>query len=87
MSGVALAVLGTNGPLDYNFLVAWPLIGFSVFFGPGISMFFSVPSPLRIYHNELDASIIFRFPIVLAPNFTVSLFMIAHHFSLVKLFN
>jgi hypothetical protein len=85
VSAVVVAVLGTNRPLDHSFLVAWHLIGFSVFFGPGISMFFSVPSPLRIYHDKPDASIVFQFPMVLAPNLTVPLFMIAHLFALVKL--
>ena len=85
MSAVALAVLGMNGPLDHNFLVAWHLLGFSVFLGPGISMFFSVPSPLRIYHMKPDTTIVFQFPMVLAPNFTVPLFMIAHLYALVKL--
>ena len=85
VSAVVLAVLGANGPLGHSLLVAWHLIGFSVFIGPGVSMFFSVPSPLRIYHNKPDASIVFQFPMVLAPNFTVPLFMIAHLFALVKL--
>ena len=85
VSAVVLAVLGTNGPLGDSFLIVWHLIGLSVFFGPDISMFFSVPSPLRIYHMKPDASIVFQFPMVLAPNFTVPLFMIAHLFALVKL--
>ena len=84
-SAVVLAVLGATDPLGHSLLVAWHLIGFSVFIGPGVSMFFSVPSPLRIYHNKPDASIVFQFPMVLAPNFTVPLFMIAHLFALVKL--
>ena len=84
-SAVVFVVLGTNGPPDHSLLLAWHLIGFSVFIGPGVSMFFSVPSPLRIYHNKPDASIVFQFPMVLAPNFTVPLFMIAHLFALVKL--
>ncbi len=86
VSAVVVAVLGANGPLEPNFLVVWHLIGFSVFTGAGISMFFSVPSLFRIYHNKPDASIVFQFPMVLAPNFTVPLFMIAHLFALVKLF-
>jgi hypothetical protein len=85
LSAVALAVRGASGPFDPSFLVAWHLIGFSVFLGAGISMFFSVPSPLRIYHNKPDTSIVFKFPMVLAPNLTVPLFMIAHLFALVKL--
>ena len=86
VSAVVLAALGTNGPLSHSFLVAWHFIGFSLFTGAGVSMFFSVPSPLRIYHSNPDASIVFQFPMVLAPNFTVPLFMLAHLFALVKLF-
>ena len=86
VSAVVVAVLGANGPLEPNFLIVWHLIGFSVFTGAGISMFFSVPSLFRIYHSKPDASIVFQFPMVLAPNFTVPLFMIAHLFALVKLF-
>ena len=85
VSGVVLAVLGTNGPLGHNVLVVWHLIGFSIFMGAGISMFLSVPSPLRIYHMKPDATIVFQFPMVLAPNFTVPLFMLAHAFALVRL--
>lgn len=85
VSAVVLSVAGANGPLDPDFLIAWHLIGASVFFGAGFSMFFSVPSPLRIYHTRPDTSIVFRFPMVLAPNLTVPLFMIAHGFALVKL--
>ena len=85
VSAVILALLGISGPLGHTFLFAWHLIGFSVFLGAGISMFFSVPSPLRIYHDKPDASIVFEFPMVLAPNYTVPLFMIAHLFALVKL--
>ena len=59
VSAVVLMVLGANGPLGDSFLIVWHLIGLSVFFGPGISMFFSVPSPLRIYHKKPDASIVF----------------------------
>ena len=85
MSAVVLVSLGVNEPLGHGLLVVWHLIGFSVFFGPGISMFFSVPSPFRIYHNKPDTSIVFQFPMVLAPTFTVPLFMIAHLFALTKL--
>ena len=85
VSAVVLVVLGANGSLGDSSLIVWHLIGLSVFFGPGISMFFSVPSPLRIYHNKPDASIIFQFPMLLAPNFTVPLFMLAHAFALVRL--
>ena len=49
-------------------------------------MFFSVPSPLRIYHDKPDASIVFQFPMLPAPNVTVALFAVAHVFALVKLF-
>jgi hypothetical protein len=85
VSAVVVTILAANGLLGRDFLIVWHLVGFSLFFGAGISMFFSVPSPLRIYHGEPDASIVFRFPMVLAPNFTVPLFMLAHAFALVKL--
>jgi len=85
VSAVVITWLAGNGLLAQAFLFAWHSIGFTVFFGAGISMFFSVPSPLRIYHGDPDASIVFRFPMLLAPNFTVPLFMLAHAFALVKL--
>ena len=84
-SAVVVTLPADTGSLGHDFLVAWHSIGLSLFLGPGISMFFSVPSPFRIYHGEPDASIIFRFPMLLAPNFTVPLFMLAHAFALVKL--
>ncbi|MGB6045019.1 MAG: hypothetical protein WBF93_17825 [Pirellulales bacterium] len=59
---VVLAVVASNAPLNHSFLVGWHLIGFSVFLGAGISMFFSVPSPRRIYDKKPDASIVFQFP-------------------------
>ena len=71
--------------LGQEFLLAWHWTGFAVFLGAGISMFFSVPSLLRIYSGEPDTSIIFRFPMLIAPNFTVPLFMLAHSFAIVKL--
>jgi len=85
VSAIVVTILAANGPLGRDFLTVWHLVGFSLFLGAGISMFFSVPSPLRIYHGEPDASIVFRFPMLLAPNFTVPLFMLAHAFALVKL--
>ncbi len=85
VSAVVLAVLAANGSLENSFLVGWHLVGFALFTGAGVSMFFSVPSPLRIYHGKPDASIFFQFPMVLAPNFTVPLFMLAHLIALVKL--
>ena len=84
-SGLRQAIMAANGPLGSSFLVTWHVIGFSLFLGAGLSMFFSVPSPLRIYHTQPDAAIVFRFPMVLAPNFTVPLFMIAHLLAQVKL--
>ncbi len=86
LSAVVVTLLAANGPLSRDFLIAWHAIGFCLFLGAGISMFFSVPSPLRIFHDKPDASIVFQFPMVLAPNFTVPLFMLAHAFALVKLF-
>ncbi|HIE99483.1 MAG TPA: hypothetical protein EYG03_12050 [Planctomycetes bacterium] len=83
--GVSAVVLVTFGPPSHVWLVVWHVVGFLVFFGAGISMFFSVPSPFHIYDSKPDASIVFRFPMVLAPTFTVPLFMIAHLFALTKL--
>ncbi|MFQ5545540.1 MAG: hypothetical protein ACE5FE_06145, partial [Acidiferrobacterales bacterium] len=85
VSAVVVTFLVGNTLLGQDFLFAWHSIGFLVFFGAGISMFFSVPSPFRIYHGVPDTSIAFRFPMFLAPNFTVPLFMLAHAFALVKL--
>jgi len=85
VSAVVVSILAANGTLGRDFLIVWHSVGLFSFLGAGISMFFSVPSPLRIYVDEPDASIVFRFPMVLAPNFTVPLFMLAHAFALVKL--
>jgi len=85
VSAVVVTFLAGDGALGQQFLLAWHSIGVSLFLGAGISMYFSVPSPFRIYHGDPDASIVFRFPMVLAPNFTVPLFMLAHAFALVKL--
>ncbi|GMR24529.1 MAG: hypothetical protein BMS9Abin37_3084 [Acidobacteriota bacterium] len=86
VSAVVMAVVLSSGVIAPAVLVMWHLAGFSVFLGAGVSMFFSVPSPFRIFESEPDTSIVFRFPMVLAPNFTVPLFMLAHAFALVGLF-
>jgi len=86
ISAVVVMVLAANSSVGHDFLVAWHLLGFSVFLGAGVSMFFSVPSPLHFFHSKPDASIVFKFPMLLAPNFTVPLFMLAHVIALVKLF-
>jgi hypothetical protein len=85
VSAVVVTLLQVSAPLGQDFLIAWHIVGFFVFFGAGISMFFSVPSPFRIYRGEPDASLVFQFPMLLAPNFTVPLFALAHAFALVKL--
>jgi len=86
ISALVILVLAANGSVGQDFLFAWHLLGLSAFFGAGIAMFFSMPSPFRIFHNKPDASIVFQFPMLLAPNFTVPLFMLAHAVALVKLF-
>jgi hypothetical protein len=86
VSAIAITIFAADGSLGRTFFIVWHLVGMSLFLGAGISMFFSVPSPFRIYHDEPDASIVFQFPMLLAPNFTVPLFMLAHAFALVKLF-
>ena len=85
-SAVVATILEATAPLGLDFLIVWHFVGFFVFFGAGISMFFSVPSLFRIYDDEPDASLVFQFPMLLAPNFTVPLFALAHLFALVKLF-
>ena len=85
VSAVVLLLFFSIGEMDGGFLIAWHAVGFSLFLGAGISMFLSVPSPFRIYHNKPDARIVFEYPMVLAPNYTVSLFMLAHVFALVRL--
>ena len=85
-SAVVVTTLEATAPLSSGFVIAWHVVGFVVFFGPGISMFFSMPSLFRIYHDKPDAPIVFQFPMVLAPNFTVPLFALAHVFALAKLF-
>jgi len=86
-SAVVVTILEATNPLGQDFFIVWHIVGFFVFFGPGISMFFSVPSPFRIYRDEPDTSLVFEFPMLLAPNFTVPLFALAHVFALVKLFD
>ena len=85
-SAVVVTILEATAPLGQDFLIVWHFVGFFVFFGAGISMFFSVPSLFRIYHDEPDTSLVFQFPMLLAPNFTVPLFALAHVFAVVKLF-
>jgi len=85
-SAVVVTILEATTPWGQDFLIVWHIVGFFVFFGPGISMFFSVPSLFRIYHDEPDTSLVFQFPMLLAPNFTVPLFALGHVFALVKLF-
>ncbi len=85
VSAVVVTILEATTSAGQDFLIVWHLVGFFAFFGAGISMFFSVPSPFRIYHDEPDSSLVFQFPMLLAPNFTVPLFAVAHVFALVKL--
>lgn len=85
VSAVVVTAFEATAPLSSTFLLVWHAVGFVVFFGPGFSMFLSVPSPFRIYHDKPDASIVFQFPMVLAPNYTVPLFALAHIFAMMKL--
>lgn len=85
VSATAVTYLATSSALDAGFLVVWHCIGVAIFFGAGISMFFSVPSPMRIFwDSKPDTGIVFQFPMALAPNLTVPLFTIAHGLALVK---
>lgn len=85
VSAIGVTVMVAKGMAGQDFLIVWHLIGSLVFLGAGVSMFFSVPSPLRITNGKPDTSIVFRFPMLLAPNFTVPLFVVAHGIALVKL--
>ena len=85
ISAIAVTLMTNNGELSHGFLLAWHTIGSLVFLGAGISMFFTVPSPIRIFKSGIDSSIVFKYPMFLAPTFTVPLFMLAHVFALVKL--
>ena len=85
VSAIVVTLMTGNESLSPGFLLAWHSIGCLAFLGAGISMFFSVPSPLRIYQSGIDSSIAFKYPMFLAPNFTVPLFILAHVFALVKL--
>ena len=86
VSAVIASIFAASAPLGQDVLIVWHIVGIVVFFGAGISMFLSVPSPFRIYHDKPDTSIVFQFPMVLAPNFTVPLFILAHVVALAKLF-
>ena len=46
-SAVVVTILAAIGPVGHSFLVTWHVIGFCVFLGAGVSMFFTVPSALR----------------------------------------
>ena len=85
ISAVVVVTLAVNDLVGHAFLVAWHSLGMFVFLGAGISMFFTVRSPLHIFDSKPDASIAFQFPMLLAPNFTVPLFVLAHGVALVKL--
>jgi len=86
ISAVFVMFLASSGSVGHNFLVIWHLLGLSAFLGAGVAMFFSIPSPLNIFSSKPDTTIVFQYPMLLAPNFTVPLFMLAHIFALVKLF-
>ena len=47
--------------MDQNFLHMRPNIGFILFLGVSVSMFFTMRSPLRLYHDKPDVSIVFQF--------------------------
>ena len=85
-SAVFVAGMADSQALTPAFLIAWHWVGFALFTGAGLSMFFSVPSPFRIFETKPDSTIVFRFPMALAPNFTVPLFMLGHILALVKLY-
>jgi hypothetical protein len=85
LSAVALLLFDSSLSLGSGFYLIWHCVGMLVFFGAGISMFLSVPSVIRIYHDKPDTTLVFSFPMVLAPNFTVPLFVVAHLFAVLKI--
>jgi hypothetical protein len=85
LSAVGLAFLDPGMAENSGFYFVWHSIGIAVFFGAGISMFLSVPSPIRIFNRKPDTALVFQYPMALAPNFTVPLFAVAHLFALLKL--
>lgn len=84
LSAVAMLMLASDATLSSGTLLIWHSAGAAVFLGAGISMFFSVPSPFRLFDSQPDSSLVFRFPMVLAPNVTVPLFVVAHLFAITK---
>ncbi len=85
VSAVVLWLVSMSLPLSPIFLLAWHVLGILAFAGAGIGMYLSVPSPIRVYHTRPDTSLVFQFPMLLAPNFTVPLFMLAHLFAILKI--
>ena len=86
VSAVVLSIFAATAPIGHQLLIVWHVVGIAAFLGAGFSMFLSVPSPLRIYNDKPDTAIVFQFPMVLAPNFTVPLFILAHGVALAKLY-
>jgi len=84
LSAVAIVIADPLGAWGSEFYTTWHHIGIQVFLGAGISMFFSMPSPIRIFRSKPDAAIIFEYPMMLAPNFTVPLFAVAHIYAICK---
>lgn len=85
ISAIVVTIMVANGTVSKDFLVGWHIFGSLVFMGAGVSMFFSMPSLFRITHKKPDATIVFLFPMILAPNYTVPLFVVMHGIALVNL--
>ncbi|RLA63840.1 MAG: hypothetical protein DRQ88_11940 [Epsilonproteobacteria bacterium] len=58
--------------------IQWNIIGIIAFTGAGVSMYFSIPSLLQITDTGPNSTLIFNFPMVLAPTFTVPLFIMGN---------
>jgi len=56
----------------------WNIFGIIAFTGAGMSMYFSVPSLLQITETAPSSSLVFDFPMALAPTFTVPLFIMGN---------
>ena len=82
--GSLLTVTGTRqeGP-ESGALLSWLEVG-----QRRLSFKYSLPmlAEFASWPDKPDTSLVFQFPMLLAPNFTVPLFALAHVFALVRLF-
>ena len=77
-----VATLVSTGAISGMALAGWHLAGITVFLGAGVGMYLTVESPLKIYDSQPDSADVFRWPLVLAPGYTVPLFAVLHLFGI-----